>query len=128
MVYQTTTAPLVRDVLAGYTAAVFAYGATGSGKTHTMLGPNPKKARTPQGATNSGNVVKPNSDGLMVKAISEIFNFVEAAENPSAFKVGSLFEQIFKFIMTRAYTHTHLKLKLSKYANLKLIPDLVEKI
>jgi kinesin family member 18/19 len=90
MVYQTTTAPLVKDVLAGYTAAVFAYGATGSGKTHTMLGPNPKKARTPQGALHNGSgltPVKPNSDGLMVKAISEIFNYVEAAENPNAFKV-----------------------------------------
>lgn len=32
MVYQKTTAPLVRDVLNGISAAVFAYGATGSGK------------------------------------------------------------------------------------------------
>lgn len=42
-VYKTTTAPLVRDVLNGLNAAVFAYGATGSGKTHTMLGPVPRK-------------------------------------------------------------------------------------
>lgn len=31
-VYQTTTSPLIKDVLKGCTAAVFAYGATGSGK------------------------------------------------------------------------------------------------
>lgn len=31
-VYQTTTSPLIKDVLKGYSAAVFAYGATGSGK------------------------------------------------------------------------------------------------
>jgi Kinesin motor domain len=31
MVYQKTTAVLVKDVLNGYSAAVFAYGATGSG-------------------------------------------------------------------------------------------------
>jgi kinesin family member 18/19 len=72
--------------LSGYTAAVFAYGATGSGKTHTMLGPNPKKARTPQ-TTSSDTPAKPNSDGLMVKAITDIFNFVETSENPAAFKV-----------------------------------------
>lgn len=30
-VYQTTTSPLIKDVLKGYSAAVFAYGATGSG-------------------------------------------------------------------------------------------------
>lgn len=32
VVYQKTTAELVKDVLNGYSAAVFAYGATGSGK------------------------------------------------------------------------------------------------
>jgi hypothetical protein len=30
--------PLVQSVLSGYNATVFAYGATGSGKTHTMMG------------------------------------------------------------------------------------------
>lgn len=32
VVYQKTTAPLVKDVLSGFSAAVFAYGATGSGQ------------------------------------------------------------------------------------------------
>lgn len=32
VVYQKTTAALVKDVLNGFSAAVFAYGATGSGK------------------------------------------------------------------------------------------------
>jgi kinesin family protein C2/C3 len=32
-------APLVRGVLDGYEACVFAYGQTGAGKTHTMAGP-----------------------------------------------------------------------------------------
>ncbi|CRK94978.1 CLUMA_CG008466, isoform A [Clunio marinus] len=32
IVYQKTTAALVKDVLNGYSAAVFAYGATGSGE------------------------------------------------------------------------------------------------
>lgn len=31
VVYQKTTAPLVKDVLNGFSAAVFAYGSTGSG-------------------------------------------------------------------------------------------------
>lgn len=33
VVYQKTTAALVKDVLEGFSAAVFAYGATGSGET-----------------------------------------------------------------------------------------------
>jgi kinesin family protein 18/19 len=37
-VYARTTRFLVPGVMEGYNATVFAYGATGSGKTHTMLG------------------------------------------------------------------------------------------
>lgn len=99
--YQTTTAPLVKDVMNGYNAAVFAYGATGSGKTHTMLGPNPKKAATPatgnttsssNSSTNSTAVkaqpILTQSNGLMIRAIADIFKFVEESNNPDAFKVS----------------------------------------
>ena len=37
-VFEKTTRPLIDFVCSGYAATVFAYGATGSGKTHTMLG------------------------------------------------------------------------------------------
>ena len=37
-VYHNTTKPLLDSVLDGYNATVFAYGATGCGKTHTILG------------------------------------------------------------------------------------------
>lgn len=36
-VYETTAAPLVESVLKGQNASCFCYGATGTGKTHTML-------------------------------------------------------------------------------------------
>ncbi|XP_026468896.1 kinesin-like protein KIF18A [Ctenocephalides felis] len=39
-VYNLTTKPLVQDVLSGFNGTVFAYGATGSGKTHSMTGPH----------------------------------------------------------------------------------------
>jgi len=38
-VYERTTKPLINIVMSGYNATVFAYGATGAGKTHTMTGP-----------------------------------------------------------------------------------------
>ncbi|KAK5197726.1 tubulin-dependent ATPase kip3 [Exophiala xenobiotica] len=37
-VYESTTRPLLDSVLDGYNATVFAYGATGCGKTHTITG------------------------------------------------------------------------------------------
>lgn len=37
-VYQETTKDFVNSLLNGYNCSVFAYGSTGSGKTHTMLG------------------------------------------------------------------------------------------
>ena len=37
-VYQATAGRLIARVLDGYNATVFAYGATGAGKTHTMIG------------------------------------------------------------------------------------------
>lgn len=37
-VYQVIVAPLINEVLSGYNCTVFAYGQTGTGKTHTMIG------------------------------------------------------------------------------------------
>jgi hypothetical protein len=60
-------------------------------RTHTMLGPNPKKAATP--STNASNFSSSSDqnvahgDGLMVKAINDIFKFVESSENPQEFRV-----------------------------------------
>ncbi len=36
--YQNTTRYLLPGILEGYNATVFAYGNTGAGKTHTMIG------------------------------------------------------------------------------------------
>lgn len=89
-VYATTTSPLIKDVLRGLSAAVFAYGATGSGKTHTMLGPNPRRAAAAAAAAAATTATSPDGsgNGLMVKAIDEIFRHVETAENPSAYRVS----------------------------------------
>ncbi|CAG5101189.1 Similar to Kif19: Kinesin-like protein KIF19 (Mus musculus) [Cotesia congregata] len=53
-VYEGTTKSLVQDIIDGYNATVFAYGATGAGKTHTMVG----SAEEP---------------GVMVRALNDIF-------------------------------------------------------
>uniref|UniRef100_A0A182T5X4 Kinesin motor domain-containing protein n=1 Tax=Anopheles maculatus TaxID=74869 RepID=A0A182T5X4_9DIPT len=103
-VYTVAVAPLVQDVLNGYNAAVFAYGATGSGKTHTMLGPHVRPVRvhpggqhstqtasapgetpaTPSEALNAADqqpgvaasMVQPSS-GLMIRAVADIFDYID---------------------------------------------------
>ncbi|XP_045477693.1 kinesin-like protein KIF19 isoform X2 [Harmonia axyridis] len=61
-VYEVTTSSLVKDVLNGYNATVFAYGATGAGKTHTMVG-------------------YPDKPGIMVRALNDLFEAVKEKED-----------------------------------------------
>ena len=37
-IYAETSAPIISNVLEGYNGTIFAYGQTGTGKTHTMTG------------------------------------------------------------------------------------------
>lgn len=43
-VYDETAFPLVESMLEGYNCTIFAYGQTGCGKTHTMMGDPTTKA------------------------------------------------------------------------------------
>ena len=61
-VYEATTASLVQDVLNGHNATVFAYGATGAGKTFTMVG-------------------TPDQPGIMVRALNDLFRAKEQSED-----------------------------------------------
>ena len=54
-VYLQTTADTVHTVLEGYNCTVFAYGATGAGKTHTMLG-------------------QPGNPGVIARTVSALFD------------------------------------------------------
>lgn len=96
MVYRITTAPLIREVLKGHNAAVFAYGATGSGKTHTMLGPCRRKSQSQQfppmegGQTLNGYDTQTNNgneNGLMMRAIEDIFHHTEENKEINSYKV-----------------------------------------
>lgn len=59
-----------------------------------MLGPNPsRKAATPSASNATSTLSSPsdssgNGGGLMVKAIDDIFRYVETAENPQDFRVS----------------------------------------
>ncbi|CAF4923291.1 unnamed protein product [Pieris macdunnoughi] len=69
-VYDAVCAPLVGDTLNGIAGAVFAYGATGAGKTHTMT-------------------------GLMSRALSHLFSAIAKSENPDSFEVKMSYIEIY---------------------------------
>lgn len=70
--YQKTTKGLVQDVIEGYNATVFAYGATGSGKTHTMLGTS-------------------LDPGIMIRALNDLFNIVRDNKSSKNIDVSNFF-------------------------------------
>ncbi|KAJ8923180.1 hypothetical protein NQ315_001734, partial [Exocentrus adspersus] len=61
-VYKITTKSLVKDILNGYNATVFAYGPTGAGKTHTMVGDR-------------------SQPGIMIRALNDLFEAVKHKED-----------------------------------------------
>ena len=77
-VYDGTAAPLVAGVLEGINATVFAYGATGSGKTHTMVGTK-------------------TDPGLMILSLRDVFRGIqrERAKNDSAFEVTCSYTEVY---------------------------------
>ncbi|ORY34049.1 kinesin motor domain-domain-containing protein [Naematelia encephala] len=62
MVFERTAKPLLDGVLDGYNATVFAYGATGCGKTHTI----------------SGNEADP---GITIRIMRELFEKIEESKD-----------------------------------------------
>ena len=64
---------LSTGALAGEPGAVIAYGATGSGKTHTMLGGTEPAAR----ASPTPHSPQPAAAGLIPMAVSELFLQIE---------------------------------------------------
>lgn len=78
-VYETACLPLVQDVLDGFSCTVFAYGATGSGKTHTIEG---------DFASSSSNTELTAGAGIMPRAATSIFNWLSANAPESIVKVS----------------------------------------
>ena len=62
LVYKHTSANLISQVLDGFNATIFAYGATGTGKTYTMLG-------------EGGNT------GIMIRVIKDLFMTANSYKN-----------------------------------------------
>lgn len=75
-VYKEVAKPLIENVISGYNATVFAYGATGAGKTFTMLGTD----REP---------------GIMARALNDLFNAMDRTKEEMKYKVSMSYLEIY---------------------------------
>ena len=67
-----TTQFLIEGVLEGYNATVFAYGATGAGKTHTMLG---------------SSISDPEQRGMIPRMVSHVFDTILSAPSEMEYEI-----------------------------------------
>lgn len=75
-VYQSTTSSLLDSVLDGYNSTVFAYGATGCGKTYTVSG-------------------TPEDPGIIFQAMEELFQKMEDLKDTKSFQISLSFLEIY---------------------------------
>lgn len=75
-VFEGSTKSLINSLLEGYNCSVFAYGATGAGKTHTML----------------GNKEDP---GITYRTVAELFSEIETQSKHREFNLGVTYLEIY---------------------------------
>ena len=73
-------------MLGGYNGTMFAYGQTGCGKTHTMMGPNHEKGP---------EFVLVEDRGIIPKAIRHIFSYIDSAHKGTKFLVRCSYLEIY---------------------------------
>jgi kinesin family protein 5 len=78
-VFDEVIVPIVKEVLGGYNATVFAYGQSGSGKTHTM----------------EGSKTDPSLAGVIPRAANAIFEGVLSADENIEFMLCASFVEIY---------------------------------
>ena len=76
MVYDESAFPLVESVIEGYNGTIFAYGQTGCGKTHTMLG-------------------TPDNPGIIPGCFKHIFGFIDSNTSGMKFLVRCSYLEIY---------------------------------
>lgn len=78
-IYDETSSPIIANVLEGYNGTIFAYGQTGTGKTHTMAGlENDAKQR-----------------GIMPRAFDDVFKSIEHDSVKTQFLVRASYLEIY---------------------------------
>ncbi|XP_045504127.1 kinesin-like protein Klp61F [Colias croceus] len=93
-VYQEVVSPLIEEVLAGYNCTVFAYGQTGTGKTHTMVG---------EASSNEVSWQNDPQAGIIPRALSQLFDELRLTNTEYTVRVSYLElynEELFDLLST----------------------------
>ncbi|XP_034417999.1 kinesin-like protein KIF18A [Cyclopterus lumpus] len=75
-IFESTTKGVLDGVMNGFNSTVFAYGATGAGKTHTMLGSQ-------------------NEPGVMYRTMTELFKRMDDAKEEKEFTVAFSYLEVY---------------------------------
>ncbi|KAG5871022.1 hypothetical protein JTB14_021091 [Gonioctena quinquepunctata] len=78
-VYRVVAVPIVERVLQGYNGTIFAYGQSGTGKTHTMI----------------GNIMEADLKGIVPNIFSHIFAQISLANNDFSYAVTVTYLEIY---------------------------------
>ena len=103
--YSAVIAPVVREVMEGFNCTVFAYGQTGTGKTHTM----------------EGEVSSEQLKGIIPRAVEDIFQKLEASAGDHSVKISFMElynEQLEDLLREPQMTSTSLSSSLSQRSSM----------
>ncbi|XP_050073738.1 kinesin-like protein KIF18A [Anopheles maculipalpis] len=106
-IFEVCMKPLVQSVMNGYNCSVFVYGATGAGKTHTMLG---------------------NTDcpGITFLTMKELFRQIESLSELRKFDIGISYLEVYNELVMNLLTKSG-PLKLREDSNGVVVSGLVLK-
>ncbi|KAF6771590.1 hypothetical protein AHF37_08997 [Paragonimus kellicotti] len=79
-VFQCTTYSLIEHVANGFNATVFASGATGAGKTYTMVGTD-------------------TDPGIMVRAMDELFNYMIQTAEDYTYRISMAYMELYNELL-----------------------------
>ncbi|KAA3671936.1 kinesin family member 18/19 [Paragonimus westermani] len=79
-VFQCTTFSLIEHVANGFNATVFASGATGAGKTYTMVGTD-------------------TDPGIMVRAMDELFNYMIHTADDYTYRISMAYMELYNELL-----------------------------
>jgi hypothetical protein len=98
-VYESAIEPIVLETLEGFNCTVFAYGQTGTGKTHTMEGAGDEKKEKMERASDTPNASLASNDaiptnaGIVPRALRQIFSHL--ANTTTEYSVKCTFLELY---------------------------------